>query len=233
MSDKIPTLHRFKNAESIAQAVADLLIQRFERPAGPRALMLSGGRTPMAAYAEVAAHAPAVAPEEFVFLSDERFVPSDSGKNNQKKLAPLYSALKLEPSQVLTIETDGPLPVCVQHFEAGLEQWIQKDIVFDLGLLGMGADGHTAGLFNDAQLAAGASSHAIAVDRPDGMQGISVTPGVLARFEKLIFLLTGSEKQVPLYHWLDGTGPVIARKATQQAPHVELWIDDEAWGSRA
>jgi 6-phosphogluconolactonase/glucosamine-6-phosphate isomerase/deaminase len=81
-----------------------------------------------------------------------------------------------------------------------------------LGLLGLGADGHTASLFNQEQLSQARGKLAIAVDRPDGLQGISVTPEVLSRVAQPVFLVTGADKHAIVEDFLRSDSALVARQ---------------------
>ena len=59
--------------------------------------------------------------------------------------------------------------------------------------MGLGADGHTASLFNTANLEQARGKLAIAVQRPDGLQGVSVTPELLSKVAEPLFLVTGAD----------------------------------------
>jgi len=65
---------------------------------------------------------------------------------------------------------------------------------------------------------------AIAVDRPDGLQGISVTPEVLSRVAEPLFLVTGADKHAIVEDFLRSDSALVARQAVAGCPKAEIWI---------
>jgi len=93
-----------------------------------------------------------------------------------------------------------------------------------LGLLGLGADGHTASLFGAADLERARGRLAIAVHRPDGMSAVSVTPDLLARVEQPVFVVAGSGKHDALQALTAQDRNLTAWRAVQGCPRVQLWF---------
>ena len=62
-------------------------------------------------------------------------------------------------------------------------------------------------------------------NRPDGMQGISVTPAVFRRVEKIILLVTGESKRGIINTLLNDPESIPAGIALSSHPNVELWTD--------
>src|SRR5258705_441459 len=75
-------------------------------------------------------------------------------------------------------------------------------ITITVGLLGLGADGHTASLFNTTHLEQARGKLAIAVQRPDGLQAVSVTPDLLSKVAEPLFLVTGADKHAIVEEFL-------------------------------
>ncbi len=99
-----------------------------------------------------------------------------------------------------------------------------------LGLLGLGADGHTASLFSAADLERARGQLAIAVQRPDGMSAVSVTPELLARVAQPLFVVAGSGKRAAIQALIAEDATLIAWRAVQGCPQVELWLEPAAEG---
>jgi 6-phosphogluconolactonase/glucosamine-6-phosphate isomerase/deaminase len=100
-----------------------------------------------------------------------------------------------------------------------------------LGLLGLGADGHTASLFTTNDLASARGHLAIAVQRPDGMAGISVTPDFLKQVDELLFVVAGGGKYDAIQAFLKADPALVALAAVQGCKDVQLWLDQEAASS--
>lgn len=217
--------HRaFRSSRELATAVADLLSERFTRDFGrPHAVMLSGGATPLAAYDEVAQRGRPASEEAHLLLTDERGVPDDAPESNIGHLRPLIQALELPEERVLRVRTALPLKQAAADYDRALQHFLKGGGRITLGLLGLGADGHTASLFDPADLTAGKGALAVAVKRPQGPGRVSVTPDLLKRVEALIFLAVGQDKQDVIARLLKDPESLVAGQAVREAPSVQLW----------
>jgi 6-phosphogluconolactonase len=182
-------------------------------------LMLSGGSTPYVIYNRLAADPCPVHPQRNLFLSDERMMPFSSPKNNAHNLLPLLKALDCH-GHFLQVDTTLSPRAAAAHFEEGL----QRMQSVDLGFLGMGDDGHTAGFFTPEQ-ARIQDRLTLHTDRPDGMEGVSVTPAFFQRVEKIILLVTGESKRAIIHTLLNDPQTIPAGIALSDHPNVELWTD--------
>jgi len=205
------------------------LVERLERAvSGPAAagtaVMLSGGRTPLPAYREVAARKPKPAKGLHLLFSDDRYVPVTSESSNYFQSRQLVDALALPDSQVLRVRTELPLQEAADDYGRQLSRMLDPGITITLGLLGLGADGHTASLFNTAHLEQARGKLAIAVQRPDGLQGVSVTPDLLSKVAEPLFLVTGADKHAIVDEFLKSDSRLTARQAIARCPKAEIWI---------
>jgi 6-phosphogluconolactonase len=205
------------------------LVERLERAiSGPSAagtaVMLSGGRTPLPAYREVAVRKPTPAKGLHVLFSDDRYVPVTSESSNYFQTRLLINALALPDSAVLRVRTELPLEEAAADYGRQLAAMLQAGTRITLGLLGLGADGHTASLFNPAHLEQARGKLAIAVQRPDGLQGISVTPELLSQVAEPLFLVTGADKHAIVEEFLKSDSRLTARQAIAGCPKAEIWI---------
>ncbi|MBN2164107.1 MAG: 6-phosphogluconolactonase [Pontiellaceae bacterium] len=211
------TTHYFTNSETLIAETETLLRNTLATPGN---LMLSGGSTPYVIYNRLAASPCPVHPQRNLFLSDERMQPFASDKNNAHNLLPMLQALKCH-GQFLQVDTELDIQAATEKFEAGLHKMDE----IDLGFLGMGADGHTAGFFTPQQAAMKDGPLALTTDRPDGMQGVSVTPALLGRVRRIILLVTGESKRAVIRTLLTQPATIAAGIALANHPNVELWTD--------
>ena len=143
---------------------------------------------------------------------------------------PLFAALALPAEQVLRVRTELPLAKRdTQDYEERLRSLLDAKIRIRLGLLGLGADGHTASLFTSANLEAARQHLAISVQRPDGRSAVSVTPDFLAQVEEILFVVAGADK-TPALKRLNARDPTLtAWRAVEHCAEVHVWTDAEAW----
>lgn len=217
---------RFKTPDELTAAVADRLAKALwpDRQGGVRAIMLAGGRTPQAAYRELAARVPPVAPGRRLFLSDERYVPAGSPESNQGLLDELAHGLHVPEEHVLRVRTDRPLEAAAARYHEDLAALFQAGARVTLGLLGLGADGHTASLFGEDDVRRGPDRYAVAVRRPSPPDRISVTPRLLARIEEIIFVVSGKEKEAIVEQLAEHPASLPAGLAVAGHHNVKLWI---------
>ena len=207
----------FKTTETLIAETTGLLRQTL---ATPGHLMLSGGSTPYIVYNRLAASPCPVHAGRSLFLSDERMVPFDSERNNAHNLMPMLHALECE-DRFIRVDTSLPIAEAAARFEAALQPLES----IDLGFLGMGSDGHTAGFFTPEQASLKAGALTLSTDRPDGMRGISVTPALFKRIERIILLVSGESKREIINTVLTEPGTIAAGIALADHPNVELWTE--------
>jgi 6-phosphogluconolactonase/glucosamine-6-phosphate isomerase/deaminase len=207
----------FEDTEHLVAATFELLRQTLATPGN---LMLSGGSTPYVVYNRLAASPCPVHSGRTLFLSDERMEPFDSDKNNARNLMPMLQALECE-DRFIRVDTTLPIHLAAARFAAAL----QRLESIELGFLGMGNDGHTAGFFTPEQASLKAGALALSTDRPDGMRGISVTPALLHRVERIILLVSGESKREIINRLLTDPAVIPAGIALADHPNVELWTD--------
>lgn len=218
----IIAMRRFASNAEFDAALAERLERAISGPAAANtAVMLSGGRTPLPTYREVAARKPAPAKGLHLLFSDDRYVPADSESSNYFQTRLLVDALA---AAVLRVRTELPLEEAVANYEQQLAAMLDSGVKITLGLLGLGADGHTASLFNTANLEQARDKLAIAVQRPDGLQGVSVTPRLLAQVAEPLFLVTGADKHAIVEEFLKSDSHLIARQAVAGCPKAEIWV---------
>jgi 6-phosphogluconolactonase len=150
--------HTFENAEALARGVADWLCDLAQVSDRAFAVCLSGGSTPRRLYELLAT-------PEFAsrfpwsrahwFWGDERFVPHDSPDSNYGMARDAFiSRVPVPAGNVHAIPTEGLSPEqAATAYEATLKCFYGADTLdpgrplFDVTLLGIGEDGHTASLF--------------------------------------------------------------------------------------
>lgn len=226
-------VRRFATRAELDGALADRLEQAIRATATPArgalpVVMLSGGHTPLPAYREVARRRPQHSGRLTIMYSDDRYVPADSDASNYRATRPLLEALGLPEDQVLRIRTELPLEDAARDYDSRLRTLLDSGAGIRLALLGLGPDGHTASLFRPEHLQQSRGRFAIAVQRPDGMQGISVTPDLLAHVADPLFVVAGSGKHDAIAAFIRRDPDLVALRAIAACPRAELWIERTA-----
>jgi len=145
------------DAEALAKAAADRLMARIAENDGRIAICLTGGSSPKKLYELIATDAyRARIPWDRIhwFIGDERFVPVSDPRNNMAMARAIFLDALAPASHVHPIPTDVDSPdESAARYEGELKSFygaVRLDRVrplFDLVLMGVGPDGHTASLF--------------------------------------------------------------------------------------
>lgn len=213
-----PEIQVFANSETLTQAAADEFVQRVHaaiQERGRFTIALSGGSTPKSLYTLLATQPwRNQIPWNLVhlFWGDERHVPpSDPSNNFRMTQERLLFHVPIPSENVHRIQAENPnAQAAAAQYEQDLKQFFQlgehQFPRFDLVLLGMGANGHTASLFpgteavhEQARLVVASWVEELNTDR------ITLTPPVLNHALEVIFFVTGAEKAATLKAVLEGT----------------------------
>ncbi|MCE9613145.1 MAG: 6-phosphogluconolactonase [Lentisphaerae bacterium] len=216
------TFREFGSRRDLEDHAVELLAEAIGEASGvPRAIMLTGGKTPLAVYARLTRQRPA-ADGLHLMISDERHVPESSPDHNAAKIRPLAEALGLPPERFLCVETRHELDDAARRYDAALQSFLQRGRI-SLGILGLGADGHLASLFTDEDVQRGAGQLAVAVRRALPPHRVSVTPALLCLVERLVFWVAGADKSDVVRQWRDRPDAIVAGRVVKDLPHVECW----------
>ena len=225
----LPEWRVFADADDLVPALADALCAEAEAAIAARGefhLVLAGGGTPLALYRMLADRHAGNA-HWHVWYGDERCLPVDHPERNSV----MAEAAWLSASRILP-ENRRPIPAEQgSHDAAALYAGCLSGVTdFDVVLLGMGEDGHTASLFPE-------HDWGDAPDSPDvlAVQGapkppperVSLSVGRLNRSQQVWFVITGSGKRHALRRWACNEAlPVTAVQGRQQ---TVAWVDAAAW----
>lgn len=150
-------------AQRIQDAVTEILSEQVLFT-----LALAGGGTPRRLYERLAG-ADLPWSRIHLFWGDERFVPHDHPKSNVRMVREtLLNDISIPDENVHPIRTDDAPEAAASAYEDTLQGiFARRTHTFDLVLLGMGKDGHTASLFPE---------HAPDQDDPKWVRGVSAPP---------------------------------------------------------
>jgi 6-phosphogluconolactonase len=207
MTDDASTDSRtFESAETLAQGVAEWLCALAEASGRDFAVCLSGGSTPRRLYERLAM--PAIASRfpwsrAHWFWGDERFVPHNRPDSNYRMAHDtLLSRVSIPSDNVHAIPTENLSPEqAAVEYEMTLKGFHGADVLspdrplFDVTLLGIGEDGHTASLFPGQPALQETGRWVIAVIGAKSEPRITLTYPALNSTRDVAFLATGAGKR--------------------------------------
>jgi 6-phosphogluconolactonase len=229
--DNPPALFQAAAEEFAAQAIAAVNAQ------GRFTLALSGGSTPKALYSQLATKYRDRLPWDkiFFFWGDERHVPPDSPESNYRMVdEALLSKVPVPAGNVFRVPAEDPdAGRAAQRYEQTLREFFQVPTGalprFDLILLGMGPDGHTASLFpNTAALHE--QARLVVANWVEKFQTyrITLTLPVINQANAVMFLVSGADKTEALREVLEGkeSAELFPSKLIQPAHGTLIWLVD-------
>ena len=204
---------------------------------GRFAVGLSGGSTPKALYSLLAtSYADFVWSRVFLFFGDERHVPPTDPESNYRMVnESLLTKIAIPAENVFRVRAENPdAAAAAADYEAQLRRFFElkpdEFPRFDLILLGLGPDGHTASLFPDSP-ALDESSRLVVANwvAKFNTHRITFTFPVLNRAAEVLFLASGADKAEMLHQVLEGkSNPPLPSQKVQPSDGKLLWMLDEA-----
>ncbi|MGA2457539.1 MAG: 6-phosphogluconolactonase [Terriglobales bacterium] len=198
---------------------------------------LSGGSTPKGLYSLLAAnYADFAWNRVFLFFGDERHVPpTDPDSNYRMVHESLLTRIAIPAENVFRAPAENPdAAAAASDYEAQLRRFFEirsgEFPRFDLILLGLGPDGHTASLFPDSAALDEQSRLVVAnwVAKLNAYR-ITFTFPVLNRAAEVVFMAIGADKADMLHKVLEGKNiPPLPSQRVQPSDGNLLWMLDEA-----
>ena len=225
-----PVIDAEDDAEALAARVARFIAARASGASGRFSLCLSGGATPERAYELLAdLGAPLDWQKIHLFWGDERFVPPDHRDSNFRMAREaLIDHVPIPAAQVHPIPTDSSSPdEAAAMYEATLQAFYGSKTfdperpLFDVNLLGLGEDGHTASLFPGTKALDERAAWVTSIVGVKPEPRISLTYPALQSSRVILFVVSGTKKRGILARVLanDMTLPA-ARLATRGTIHI-------------
>jgi 6-phosphogluconolactonase len=241
LSDNIK-INVLRDKEAVAEFAVNTWIElatAFLAEKGWFAVALSGGRTPIDCYQQLAA-CPHPLPWDrtHVFFADERFVPHDDKASNYRMINEhLLSRIPIPKENIHPIITEGiTIEDSAKQYEADMRTFFKigdNDIpVFDLIMLGIGGDGHTASLFPDTTALQETKRLAIPVStNTSPAERISLSLGVINNAKNICFLVTGTSKAEAIKAILEDKASTLPVSLVKPTQGTVLFLIDQAAAS--
>lgn len=244
-----PEVKVWPGAPQLWRAAADEFTRAAREAVAARgrfSVALAGGTTPRGAYALLAeddARRPAQRlpwDQVHLFFGDERHVPPDHQDSNYRMVREaLLSRIAIPESNIHRIEGELEAQEAADAYQELLRGFFAlgpgEMPRFDLILLGMGLDGHTASLFPGSEALAERTRLVAAnwVERFRGFR-LTLTYPVLNHAAEVLFLVTGADKAEMLRDVLEGDPSGATYPAQRVRPRAGrlLWYADQAAAAR-
>jgi 6-phosphogluconolactonase len=238
-------LRRLTTPQDLFQAAAEEVLRAATHAVAERGrftIALSGGSTPRNMYTLIAANAATSLPWDrmFFFFGDERHVPPDDPDSNYRMAnESLLAKIPVPPANVFRIPAENPdADAAAEIYEQTLRKFFGlapgEFPRFDLILLGIGPDGHTASLFPETAALQEKTRLVVAnwVEKL-GTSRITLTVPVLNHARCVAFLVSGIDKAAALHEVLEGKAPAekYPSKLVQPSEGKLIWFVDRAAAS--
>lgn len=187
-------------------------------------VVTAGGTTPTRCY-ELLRNTEQDWSRWFIYMGDERVLPlTDKDRNSVALHQAWLSFGKIPAEQIFYMPTELGLQPAV----AAYSKVVQKIALFDLVLLGMGEDGHSASLFpghDSMNLTQDVIAETQSPKPP--AQRVSLSYARLNHSRNMLKLISGKGKYEALQAWLNGAILPINQLHAQQ--HTWVYLDESAW----
>ena len=218
--------HTLETADQVALAAYQQILNAAEQAIaehGTFKLVLAGGSTPEKVY-RLLARAGADWSKWFIYYGDERCLPADHADRNSVMAKQAFlEKVAIPDAQIFTIPAElGPEQAAEKY-----QQIVASALPFDMVLLGMGEDGHTASLFPGHQHQENELAHAVYNSPKPPPERVSISAKALSNTQQLIFLITGSNKQEAVNNWRSGLDLPVATIVPENP--IDIYIDRDAY----
>jgi 6-phosphogluconolactonase len=197
-------LEILSDPQALARRVAAWMTEAAIASSGPFRVALSGGSTPKMLYEVLASDDFRTRfPWERVlwYWGDERFVPQDHPDSNYRMTREaMLAQAPVPPANVYPVPVDGTPDECALRYERILQEAYGAPVLnpskplFDINLLGLGPDGHTASLLPGEPVLDERKRWVVAVPHGRPAVRITMTYPVLESSRRVAFVVTGEEK---------------------------------------
>jgi 6-phosphogluconolactonase len=230
----------FPSSEALAQNFAEMLIRDLDRiePDHYYTIALSGGSTPEYIFRYLSDnYAERIDWEKLmVFWGDERCVPPEEKDSNYRMAyESLLQNVPIPDTNIFRIRgEDDPVAEAKQYAElvSSIVPAFNGVPQFDLMLLGLGEDGHTASIFPDRpDLLTASALYDVALKPENKQKRITATGRIIINSSKIYYIVTGKGKAAIVSEIIEGTSGAEQYPASRIKPvsgHLVWMLDSEA-----
>ena len=220
--------HVLDSADQVALATYHQILEAAEQAIKARGsfkLVLAGGGTPEKVY-RLLVKSDADWTNWFVYYGDERCLPVDHADRNSLMATRVFlQNVAIPIAHIFTIPAElGPELAAKEY-----KKIVAAALPFDMVLLGMGEDGHTASLFPGHVHLEDDLTHAVYNSPKAPPERVSMSAKALSDTHQLIFLITGINKQDAVNEWRSGKDLPIATINPKNP--IDIYIDKDAYNS--
>lgn len=228
-----------KDIDAIAESLAQLILKMVNsQQENLFHIALSGGNTPKLIFQYLAAnYGSSLADHRFHFWwVDERCVPPSHDESNFKWAYDLWlGPIGIQQGNLHRIRGERNYLDEATDYADEVSRWINEEDGwprFDLILLGLGEDGHTASIFPDQIQTLFKSAHNCeAVIHPGtGQKRVTMTGGVLNNSKKVVFIVSGEEKSQIVKEVVVDENPLYPASHVKPSSGEVCWLLDKAAG---
>ncbi|MEN8214549.1 MAG: 6-phosphogluconolactonase [Pseudomonadota bacterium] len=220
--------HLFDDPQSVAHAAAwriAMAADRAIRLRGSFSVVLAGGSTPESTYC-LLADIETDWTKWHIYFGDERCLPVDDTARNSVMAANAWlERVPLPAANVHPI----PAELGAETGASAYSMLISDALPFDMVLLGIGEDGHTASLFPGRMHPDSELAHAVHDAPKPPPDRVSLSRKALSECRELLILVTGAGKQPAVSRWKRGEDLPIAAIGAHDA--VDILLDKRAAGA--
>jgi 6-phosphogluconolactonase len=235
-----PVIEVLADPERLAHRVADWLLEAARSTERSFAVALSGGSTPRRLYELLAQSSRREAfpwDRTLWFWGDERFVSHEDPQSNYRMVREaMLSHAPIPPGNIYPIPTEGVTPeAAAAIYERELTSFYGAGSLdptrplFDVTLLGLGPDGHTASLFPDTAVLDERQRWVAAVVGAEPEIRITLTYPPLESSRRAVLLVAGNEKRSVLGRLRRGDRDLPAARLDPIGT-LHYFVDAAAWG---
>jgi 6-phosphogluconolactonase len=214
-------------AAYVAARAAEAIAER-----GRFSLVLSGGSTPRPIYERLAETAGIDWARVDIFFGDERCVPPDDPRSNTHMArAAMLDRISIPPANIHRIRGEEAPDDAAVSYADELRRTLGGDGRFDLVLLGLGDNGHTASLFPGlAAVTEDVRPVAASYVEVMGMWRVTLTPPAINGARDVAFVVAGGGKAEVLHRVLQGPQQkiVLPAQAIRPTHGTLIWLVDAA-----